>query len=137
MGLTQSHTRYIMWAAQDGRLNDLLYHLRGAKPESLNFSGLSPKRQAPIHLAAIGGHSMCIQALKEAGKFHIGKGSLLLLILSFEGSKLNEQDKDGYAPLHLAVAHCHLGCVCMLLQLGANVNTKTRWVGLRPVIIII
>lgn len=35
-------------------------------------------------------------------------------------------DKDGYSPLHLAVAHCHYNCVQVLLQLGANVNVKNR-----------
>lgn len=57
-----------MWAAQDGRLEDLLYHLQGASPAVLEPSSLSPKRQAPIHLAAIRGHSRCIQVLREAGK---------------------------------------------------------------------
>ena len=68
MGLGQSNTRCLMWAAQDGRLKDLLYHLRYALPEEVNASYLSEKRQAPIHLAAISGHCGCIQALGEAGK---------------------------------------------------------------------
>ncbi len=68
MGLTESHPRYILWAAQDGRLDDLLYHLEGAEPGALQPSSFSPKRQAPIHLAAIGGHTKCIQVLREAGK---------------------------------------------------------------------
>lgn len=50
--------------------------------------------------------------------------------LSCTGSKLNELDEDGYSPLHLTVAHGQYGCVKMLLQLGAKVNIKNRWVEL-------
>lgn len=71
MGLAQSSSRYIMWAAQDGRLDDLLYHLQGARLEDLQASSLSPKRQAPIHVAAVRGHSACIQALREAGELEV------------------------------------------------------------------
>lgn len=67
MGLAQS-SRYLMWAAQDGRLKDLLYHLQSANPEDLKASSLSAKRQAPIHLAVISGHPGCVQALGEAGE---------------------------------------------------------------------
>lgn len=61
-------SRCLMWAAQDGRLKDLLYHLQEATPEDLKPSSLSQKRQAPIHVAAISGHPGCVQALGEAGK---------------------------------------------------------------------
>lgn len=74
----ETHSKYIMWAAQDGRLEDLLYHLQGAGPEALEAtSSLSPKLQSPIHLAAMRGHPRCIQALREAGK---GKDFVMDLI---------------------------------------------------------
>ena len=68
MGLSQSSTRCILWAAQDGRLNDLVYHLKNARLEALEPSPLAPKRRSAIHLAADGGHSRCVQVLREAGK---------------------------------------------------------------------
>lgn len=67
MGLNQS-TRCILWAAEDGRLNDLLYHLGDMNPRALEPSSLTPKKQAPIHLSAARGHALCIQALVQAGK---------------------------------------------------------------------
>lgn len=73
MGMTQSQSsKCVLWAAQDGRLNDLIYHLQDAGPEALAASSLSEKRQAPIHLAAIRGHTKCIQVLREAGKSGTG-----------------------------------------------------------------
>lgn len=69
MGLTQSQSsKCVLWAAQDGRLNDLIYHLQDAGPQALGPSSWSEKRQAPIHLAAIRGHNKCIQVLREAGE---------------------------------------------------------------------
>ena len=50
----------------------------------------------------------------------------LPLFVSSAGSKLDDLDKDGYSPLHLAVAHTHISSVQVLLQLGANVNIKNR-----------
>ena len=79
MGMSQSSTRYILWAAQDGRLNDLIYHLKYAKPEMLECSSLVPNRRAAIHLAAAGGHSSCVHVLREAGK---GLEMFALLFLS-------------------------------------------------------
>ena len=70
MGMSQS-SKCVLWAAQDGRLNDLIYHLQGAGPEALEPSGWSEKHQAPIHLAAIRGHTKCIRVLREAGKCRI------------------------------------------------------------------
>lgn len=46
-------------------------------------------------------------------------------------------DKDGYSPLHLAVANGHYSSVLVLLQLGAKVTLKNRWVGGADHIIII
>lgn len=66
MGL--SHPRFVNWAAQDGRVDDLVYHLQRAGKGSLNPSALSPKKRAPIHLAAIGGHSQCVKVLFDAGE---------------------------------------------------------------------
>ena len=65
MGL--SHPRFVSWAAQDGRVDDLVYHLRRAGLAALNPSPASPKQRAPIHLAAVGGHVQCIKVLRDAG----------------------------------------------------------------------
>ena len=66
MGSVQSNS--VAWAAQDGRLKDLIYHLQVTPPEALGPSRISDKRQAPIHMAAISGHAGCVRALAEAGK---------------------------------------------------------------------
>lgn len=61
-----SHPKLVKWAAQDGRVNDLVFHLSGGGVEALRANG-DPKRQTPMHLAAIGGHMKCIRVLWEAG----------------------------------------------------------------------
>ena len=65
MGL--SHPRFVNWAAQDGRVDDLVYHLQRAGTDSLKPSSLSPRKRAPIHLAAVAGHSQCLKVLFDAG----------------------------------------------------------------------
>ena len=65
MGL--SHPRFVNWAAQDGRVDDLVYHLQRAGKDALYPSALSPMKRAPIHLAAIGGHFQCAKVLFDAG----------------------------------------------------------------------
>ena len=64
----QSHPRFVSWAAQDGRVDDLVYHLRLAGKNSLQPSARSPKKRAPVHLAAIRGHSQCVKVLFDAGE---------------------------------------------------------------------
>lgn len=41
---------------------------------------------------------------------------------------MNAQDKDSYTALHLATFHQHYSCVQLLLQLGAHVNSSSRYV---------
>ena len=64
----QSHPRFVSWAAQDGRVDDLVFHLRLAGKNSLNPSVFAPKRRAPIHMAAVGGHPQCVKILFDAGE---------------------------------------------------------------------
>ena len=68
MGSLHSHPRVVSWAAQDGRVEDLVYHLQKGGKNALKPSALSPKQRAPIHLAAIGGHSQCVKVLFDAGR---------------------------------------------------------------------
>ncbi len=68
MGVSQSSTRLILWAAQDGRSADLLYHLQDVKAESLKGSSLAPHRRSAIHLAAERGRTECVKLLRQAGK---------------------------------------------------------------------
>ena len=63
-----THPKFVSWAAQDGRVEDLVYHLQLAGKNSLNFSALEREKRAPIHLAAIGGHTSCVKVLFEAGE---------------------------------------------------------------------
>jgi len=53
-------------------------------------------------------------------------GSSGLAWLHSAGSGLNVGDQDGHTPLHIATAHQHLGCVRMLLELGADIGVATR-----------
>ena len=66
MGL--SHPRYALWAAQEGRVDDLAFHLHASGKEALKAHSTCPKRRTPLHLAAIGGHVRCIRLLCEAGE---------------------------------------------------------------------
>lgn len=128
MGL--SHPKSVNWAAQDGRVEDLVYHLQRAGNDSLKPSSLSPKKRAPIHLAAIRGHSQCVKVLFDAGKSEgecVGAASLACSdVVCAAGSSLEVSDRDGHAALHLAAANQHYHTVQLLLSLGANANPKTR-----------
>ena len=66
MGL--SHPRFVNWAAEDGRADDLVYHLRRSGKEVLNPYPPSPKKRAPIHLAAVAGRTQCVRVLYDAGE---------------------------------------------------------------------
>lgn len=67
MGL--SHPRYVMWAAQDGRVEDLVFHLRHTGKDALKPSANSPKRQSALHVAASRGNAQCVKVLCEAGDY--------------------------------------------------------------------
>lgn len=71
MGGFHSQPRCVSWAAQDGRVKDLVYHLQLAGKNSLQPSALSPKKRAPIHLAAVGGYSQCVKVLVDAGEYSV------------------------------------------------------------------
>ena len=65
MGL--AHPRFAVWAAQDGRVEDLVFHLRRSGKEALKPYANSPKKQTPLHFSAIRGHAQCVRVLCEAG----------------------------------------------------------------------
>lgn len=66
-----SHSRCVPWAAQDGRLDDLVFHLSCVEDLKAALRApcteTNPKRNTPLHMAAIGGHSQCIRVLYDAG----------------------------------------------------------------------
>ena len=71
MGINISHTTCVHYAAQDGRANDLLFHLERAGKQALDAIPGRLDQRTPLHLAAAGGHTACIQVLKEAGEVPI------------------------------------------------------------------
>ena len=60
-------SRLVSWAAQDGRVNDLVYHLQAAGPLALKPAPQATKKRSPLHLACIGGYTQCISVLYDAG----------------------------------------------------------------------
>lgn len=64
----QASPKYVSWAAQDGRPDDLLYHLDQTGREGLKPAPGAEKRRTPLMLAAISGHTQCISILYDAGK---------------------------------------------------------------------
>ena len=66
MGISSSSL--VSWAAQEGRVDDLIFHLGASSPMALKPALNSVKKRTPLHLAAIGGHNKCISVLYDAGK---------------------------------------------------------------------
>lgn len=104
-----SHPKLVSWAAQDGRVQDLVYHIQHSGKSSLLPSSRSLKMRAPIHMAAVRGHVDCLKVLIDAG------------------SSLEVKDSEGHTPLHLAVANQHYRAVELLLSLKAKPDSKTRF----------
>ena len=68
MGINISHTRCVHYAAQDGRANDLVYHLEQAGKQALDSTLERLDQRTPLHLAAAGGHTACIEVLFKEGE---------------------------------------------------------------------
>ena len=64
----QSNPKLVAWAAQDGRVEDLIYHLGLTGPSALKATAGSEKRRTPLHLAAISGRLECISILYDGGE---------------------------------------------------------------------
>lgn len=59
--------KLVTWAAQEGRAEDLVYHLGQTGPDGLKPAPGVEKRRSPLILASIGGHTKCISILYDAG----------------------------------------------------------------------
>ena len=70
MGMTMSRAspKFVRWAAEDGRADDLIYHLSEGDPSAALKSAGDDMKRCPIHHAAARGHPRCVQILREAGK---------------------------------------------------------------------
>lgn len=68
MGINISHTSCVHYAAQDGRVNDLVYHLEHAGRQALDSVHGRLDQRTPLHLAAAGGHTACIEVLFKEGE---------------------------------------------------------------------
>lgn len=78
----QSSPKLVTWAAQDGRVQDLVYHINTCGPNGLKPAPGSEKKRAPLHFAAIGGYIECISILYDAGGFLLANVSCTYNILS-------------------------------------------------------
>ena len=108
MGQGESR-RYLSWAAQEGRVDDLIYHLKETGPVGVNPAPDSEKNRSPLHLAAMEGRSQCISILYDAG------------------AKLDRTDADGMTALHYAAGGGHLYAVQLLVELGADMEKPSRY----------
>lgn len=129
MGIIISHTTCVHYAAQDGRANDLVFHLERAGKQALDAIPGRLDQRTPLHIAAAGGHTACIQVLKEAGERTKGRGEGKRQHIPL-GAAVSRKDNDGFTPLHLATCSVHIDAVRTLIKLGADVTAQTRQAGL-------
>lgn len=66
-----SHTRCVFWAAQEGRCDDLIYHLDGCDRKQALSLKYTDKQWTPLHAAVVRGHQQCVRILCEAGEFKV------------------------------------------------------------------
>ena len=71
MSMSRASPKFVRWAAEDGRADDLIYHLSEGDPSAALKSVSDDMKRCPIHLAAARGHARCVQILREAGKTKI------------------------------------------------------------------
>ena len=130
----QSNPKFVSYAAQDGRVQDLVYHLGISGPNGLKPASGSEKNRTPLHLAAMGGFLECISVLYDAGERVCALCSMHILpALLCVGADLNVQDADGMTALHHATARGHLYAAQLLLDLGAKETITTRYTAI-PII---
>ncbi|KAL5473028.1 hypothetical protein EMCRGX_G027468 [Ephydatia muelleri] len=117
MGINISHTTCVHYAAQDGRANDLLFHLERAGKQALDAIPGRLDQRTPLHLAAAGGHTVCIQVLREAG-------AALNQTLIGAGADPNAREAWGLTPLMVAAQKSHADMIKLLLVCGVDREAK-------------
>ena len=68
MGSSFSNPVFAVWAAREGRSNDLLYHLREGGRQVCTYR--DKKGNTCLHAAAEGGYVACIDILGAAGSIY-------------------------------------------------------------------
>ena len=67
MGSATSHANFAVWAAKEGRSEDLEYHVRHGGPNVCKPRDVVSKLSL-LHLAASGGHRDCVSVLLTYGR---------------------------------------------------------------------
>ncbi|PSN49738.1 hypothetical protein C0J52_13121 [Blattella germanica] len=112
---------------------------KGASADVRNYKG-----QSPLHLAAKAQSVECVELLLNEGScdvnvidndkrspLHSAVGKSLLAFeitetLLIWGAEVNQKDKYGYTPLHIAALNEQAQCVETLLYHGADISAKTN-----------
>lgn len=98
----------LMLAAERGRVEAIkLLAARGARLDARNWAGMTP-----LHVAALKGDAEVVSALLALGACV----SARVLCPGFF--------RAGHTPLHCSVSAMHVTCICLLVDEGADVDTK-------------
>jgi ankyrin repeat protein len=139
--VTRDKKNTALHLAADGGFSECISLLlsKGAIADARNYKG-----QTALHLAARAQSAECVEMLLNTGAcdpnavdndmrspLHSAVGKSLLafeiteLLLMWK-AEVNQKDKYGYTPLHIAALNEHSQCVETLLYHGADITARTK-----------